>query len=323
MRTLPTKSIFSIALFSLFGFVLSVTQFFGISPDYPNYVLFFDLLRYEKFDIFVESRFEPGFSLIALALQSFLESDVAVYSSIVASALLVKGWVLRLWGVRGISFFVLSAYYFVVFFPLHELTQLRAACAIALVMTGAVQIWSGRIGIGLFICGTSLLFHISAAGVIPALFLFFDKRWQVILCGFAVFVITSAFAAAFTGTLGIYFQTVGLYQATGFGNDPNPVSVELLIQWAMVVTSLLFWQHLTDAMRRIILLEIVGLAIFYGAIEYAVIAHRIREFYSVFWVFFLGAGLRNRGTRQLSVGFIAGSIIFYYYNIFVIEAYFK
>ena len=81
------------------------------------------------------------------------------------------------------------------------------------------------------------------------------------------------------------------------------------------------WGRLTLLMKRIVLVEIIGMAIFYGAIEFAVVAHRMREFYSVLWVLFVADGLQIKSTKLITSGFILACIIFYSY-IFVIDGVF-
>ena len=117
---------------------------------------------------------------------------------------------------------------------------------------------------------------------------------------------------------------VDAYQAGGFGEDrPNPFAIQLLIDWTMIAVSLIMWDRLSLLMKRIVLLEIIGMAIFYGGIDFAVIAHRIREFYSVFWVLFVADGLRQNGTRWLTYCFIFVCVIFYSYVFIFSEAFFN
>ena len=66
-------------------------------------------------------------------------------------------------------------------------------------------------------------------------------------------------------------------------------------------------------MRRVVLVEIIGMAIFYGGIDFPVIAHRTREFYIVFWVLFVADGVRQNGNKLLTYSFVFICIIFYSY----------
>ncbi len=309
---------YPIVLIVLVGFLLSVTQIFGQSPDYSDYSDFFDLVRSEGLEVLVVSRFEPGFSIFALVLTTLLTTNVVVYSCIVAGALILKGWVIRAYLSSRKLFIFVVAFYFVRYFPLHELTQLRAACAIALILVGAMVLWKGKLLSGILICALAVTFHMSSVAIIPALFLPSIKRWQVMSITFMVFVLIFIFSGLITGYLGNVILVFDSYQVVGFGDDrPNPFSIQLLIDWAMIVVSLIMWNRLSLLMKRVILLELIGMAIFYGGIEFAVIAHRFREFYSVFWVIFVTEGLRQKATELVTSGFVLVSITFYFYIFFL------
>jgi hypothetical protein len=64
------------------------------------------------------------------------------------------------------------------------------------------------------------------------------------------------------------------------------------------------------------------MAIFYGTMNFGVVAHRLREFYSVFWVLFIADGLRLKETKLLSYGFVAVCVIFYSYVFFISGTFF-
>ncbi|NOT20483.1 MAG: hypothetical protein HOP24_09490, partial [Sideroxydans sp.] len=299
------QGLYSVLFFSLIGFLLSVTQFFGESPDYFNYESFFDLVRSQGMNILEVSRFEPGFSIFAVYLTHLFTSNVIVYSWIVATAMLLKGWVINVHTTNLKIFLLIAVFYVVRYFPLHELTQLRAAIAIALVMVGAMFVWQGKLLQGLLICVMAPFFQMSVAIIIPALLLSVSKRWLAILIVSVAFILTSIFTGVVTGYLGDYIKILDAYQNQGFFDEkPNPFAFQLLIDWGMIIVALVMWNKLTLLMKRIILIELIGMAIFYGGIEFGVIAHRIRELYSVFWVFFIADGLRLKATKVLCFGFV-------------------
>lgn len=316
--------LYLILLFVFFGYLLSVSQILGESPDYSQYDEFFDLVRSEGLDVLAVSRFEPGFSIFVLVLTKLFTTNVIVYGWICVAAMLLKGWAINACSSSQWVFFVVAAFYFSRYFPLHELTQLRAAFAIALILVGAIFLWKRNFLIGALICASALLFHMSAAAVIPALFVAASKRWQVMLIAFMAFVFTSAFSGILTGYLGDFIPMVGAYQAGGFGVDkPNAFAIQLLIDWTIIAVSLIMWDSLSLLMKRIVLLEIIGMEIFYGGIDFAVIAHRLREFYSIFWVLFVADGLRQKGTKLLTYSFVFVCVIFYSYVFIFSENFFS
>lgn len=312
------QGLYFILLFAFIGFLLSVTQIFGESPDYSQYDGFFDLVRSEGLDVLAVSRFEPGFSIFALGLTTMFTANVVVYSWIVIAAMLLKGWAIKTSSSSNQIFVLVAAFYLVRYFPLHELTQLRVACAIALIMVGAIFLWEGKLRYGLLICASSVLFQMSAAAIIPVIFLTVSKRWQVILIATVAFILTSIFTDLVAGYLAEYIQILNAYQTHGFSDiKPNPFGIQLLIDWGMIIVALIMWARLTLLMKRVILLELIGMAIFYGGIEFGVIAHRLRESYSVFWIFFIADGLRLKATKVFSYGFAFVCIIFYSYVFFI------
>jgi hypothetical protein len=318
------RGVYSIALFACLGFLLSATQIFGESPDYFGYNEFLDLARSEGLNILDVSRFEPGFAIFSVLLTTLFAANTMVYAWVVAAAMLLKGWAISAYSASHKIFIVVAVFYFARYFPLHELTQLRAACAIALILAGAILLWEGRWFIGTSICVSALLLHTSSLAVIPALFLPSSKRWQVVLIAFAVFVSTFFFSGLITGYLSSYLPIVEVYQTDGMGETkPNPFAIQLIIDWAMIAYSFISWTKLSPLMRRVVLLELIGMAIFYGGMEFAVIAHRIREFYSVFWIFFVADGLRRRGTKLVSYGFVIVSVCFYSYVFFISGNFFR
>jgi hypothetical protein len=312
--TFKKQKFFSIILFALLGLLLAVTQILGQSPDYSEYNDFFDLVRSEGLDVLAISRFEPGFSILALGLTTLFTTNLIVYGWIVIATMLLKGWLINVYSSGQKVFFVVAIFYITRYFSLHELTQLRAACAISLIMVGTFYLWKGNFLFGTFICTSALLFHMSAAAVIPALFIATSKRWQAMLIALIVFVFTFVFSGILTGYLGNFIQMINAYQAGGFGAEkPNPYAIQLLIDWAMIAASVIMWNKLSFLMKRIVLLEMIGMVIFYGAIDFAITAHRIREFYSVFWIFFVADGLRHKSTKLLTCSFVIISIFFYSY----------
>lgn len=308
------QGLYFILLFAFIGFLLSVTQIFGESPDYSQYDDFFDLVRSEGLNILVASRFESGFSIYSVFLTTLFTTNVIVYGWIVIAAMLLKGWAISSYSTSQKIFFVVAVFYFARFYPFHELTQLRAACAIGFLMVAATFLWNGNRLYGLLACAAAFLFHMSAAVMFPVLFIQLARRWQVILIGLSVFVLVFAGAGFVSDYLGNYISVFAGYQAAGFGdNAPNPFSVALLLDWAMIAVSIIMWNRLSLLMKRIVLLEIIGMAIFYGLLDYPVIAHRLRELYTVFWVFFVADGLRLKSMIIPTAGFTMASIGLYSY----------
>lgn len=313
-------------LFALVGSLLSIAQPLGEGPDYFSYSNFFDSVRSEGYvDAVVDSsRFEIGFTAISILLVNLIASNSLVNGVFVFFAMLVKGRALNKLSFNYMALFVLAVFYFVRYFPLHELAQLRTACATSIILAGALIFWSGSKRVGLLTILLAGLFHYSSIAIVPAIFfahyanrfrLF--ARYQLLLVGILSFIFIGYFSKLITNYLANYLDIILVYQEFGFGDvTANPLGVHLLIDWFCIFISLFIWNSLSLLMRQIILIQVVGMAIFYGAIEYPVVAFRLREIYSILWLVYIAEGVRYQGARILSLAFFSASIIWYAYIYF-------
>lgn len=308
------SAVYLIILVAFSGFLLSISQIFGESPDYENYTIFFDLLREEGWGAVYSYRFEPGFKIFAFALISLFDSSLLVFSVFVAVIMLMKVWTIHLVSTSRTIFFIVVGFYFVRYFSLYELTQLRAAFAIAFLMAAAVFFWHGNRFYGLLTCIAAISFHMSAIAVIPALFIKSTNRRNVILLGVGIYLIVLSVSSLIADFLPDYISVFSNYQTTGFGDvEVNQFSIALILDWLVIVTSIILWGKLSLIMKQIVILEVIGMAIFYGAIDFPVVAHRIREFYSVFWIFYVADGLDRKFVNIPVAGFVVASMGLYSY----------
>ena len=301
-------------LLPLVAFFISRYQIFGESPDYVGYDLFFDSLRSSGFDIFWETRFEPGFAILGLALVALVSSNLVVYGLIGAIAVFLKGLVVNLFSSNRAVFCALVIFYFARFFPLHELTQLRVALAAAMLLVAAACLWNGKKALGLMACLVALTFHVSAIIVIPFLFVQATRRWKAVLAGVFVFVCIFFGVDLLINELTSSVPLVDMYQHAGFGEVPNPLSAALLLDWATIIAGLGMWNRLPLAMKRVLLLQLIGMAIFYSTSDFAVASHRIREFFTVFWLIFFAQGLQIGSVgKAVSAVFLIVNVGLYSY----------
>ena len=322
--SLNPASNYAVFFFALFGLILCVAQVFGESPDYYSYNEFFDLVRSNGFEVLNLSRFEPGFSVLSIVLTPLVTSNILVYSLIVAFALFLKGWVISVCSINQRVFVIAVILYFFRFYPLHELTQLRAACALGLLIVGAIFFWNGRKISGILTFIVAVAFHMSVAILIPVLFLYSSNRWLVILASFSIFAIVSAGANIVSEFAANNIPVVAAYQATGFGDEvPDPFAITLLLDWTMIVVSLFMWPKLTILMRRIVLLELIGMALFYSLLDFPAFPSRIREAFSVFWLLFVTEGLRLNIFKIPIILFIGLSVVIYGYIYFIRGGFFN
>lgn len=309
-------------LLSLFVFLLVFYQIPGESRDWQSYDGFFELLRIEGTDTFGISRFEPGFVIISLFLTELFSSNLAVYGIIAASAIFLKCWVINQFSPSRQIFFFVTLFYLARFAPLHELTQLRIACSAAFLLLSFVLLRRGnRLG-GITACTAALVFHLTAIIIIPFLFIQSFSRRSVIMTSAIVFIVTLYGVGLITSYFQDSISVVKMYQEIGFGDEiPNLISADLLLDLGMIITGLVIWDRLSSPMKHVLLLELIGLAIFYSSRDFIVIAIRFREFFSVFWIFFIAQGLQQEAlVKELSFFFAGASIALYLYiYIFVVQ----
>lgn len=308
-----------VILFILLGFVLSITQVFGVSRDYQNYDDFFNFIRDGGYAAMLEVRFEPGFSILSLAIINIFNNNLLVYGSFVFISMSLKGLVVGICSSSRFVFILVAIFYISRYFSLHELTQLRLSIAMGFILLGAVIIWSGRIFAGSIICTLALLFHISVAAILPIIFIWQSKRWTTLVIALITFLASFFLVDFINEFLSGFIEILNDYKddIDQFETKPNPLAIYLLLDWAMIIWSFFYWNKLTEVMRRIIFIEMIGFSIFYGAIDFPAVAIRIRELYSVFWIIFAIQGLNNRNTAMPVALFLTANIFFYCYLFFL------
>lgn len=101
---------------------------FGYSSDYVEYLLYYESIPYTL--SFMDTRFEPGFHLLAWVYRNWLGVSLGVLiSSMAAFSLAVKFLLFR----KYLSHPLLAVLiYVVLFYPIHEYTQYRAAVSLSM-----------------------------------------------------------------------------------------------------------------------------------------------------------------------------------------------
>jgi hypothetical protein len=184
--------------------------------------------------------------------------------------------------------------------------------------------WRGDRIASVAACAAALAFHMSAIVIISLVliiqlhnrFVQFLSLKKAIAVSMLVFI-TTLFSAQFVVN---YLQDIILvlssYQEVEF-KAINPLAPTLLLDWGMIIAGLLMWSRLPAMMRYVLLFQLSGMAIFYASMDLPVIAHRIREFFSVFWVFYIVQGLHQKTpVKVVSILFVIVSIALYSYLFF-------
>jgi hypothetical protein len=272
------------------AFAVAVLQPFGISPDYENYELFLDMAR-DDFKLGVDSRFEPGFVFLTGLISQFMQENILIYGAFVVVSLGVKLFALEKFVVedRRARYYLYLAigFYLLHFFPLHELTQLRAALAVAAIFVAVIYIWGAANLKGMAFVVAAALMHYSSLIMAPFLYLPRMSRRTAVISAVAVGTLLAAASNVMVSVAQIYFAVFQTYEFGVVEEMPNPFSPVFFPEFYLILVSLFYWDGLTEIQKRILTLQMFGFALFYGLIDFTVIAVRGRELFSVLWTIFL------------------------------------
>lgn len=304
---------------ALLVFLVVLLGVFGQSKDWLNYDEMFDVLRVSGLDDGDGdedyNRIEVGFNVLAFSLINLSLSNVATYGVIAAIAVFLKCVAMNAFVRTGTAYFFVVLFYLFAFAPLHELTQLRAALAIALLFVAYALLIRGRNLQAFAVTLTAIAFHISAALLIP-LFVIVAllerdfvalTRARAIAFGFAVFAVAAGLIAVIIAYFEEELPIIAAYQEFGFGDVPtNPFAPHILLNLAMVLTGICLWDRLSRSMRYVLCFQFAGLGVFYATLDFQVVASRVYDLAQTFWVFYIGEGVDSeeplvRFTTQVFV----------------------
>lgn len=315
---------FAVALAALIALFIAIQQPFGYSPDYSQYESFFYNIKNYFDEASAENRFEPGFFYTSYVLIRFIPSEVVVYGVLAAVSVAIKlGYVVRF--SQGRMYFWAFAFFAFKFFPLHELTQLRASLAAAFLMAAFYYLVSGMKKRSIALCIVAVMFHYSALMVVPFMFMPQIGLKKLIPLAALLFIVLFLVSDYLIGLAGSGFSVFELYEESGYSQrEINLISPVFFPEFFMIVVSLILWPRLTDIMRRVVMIEIMGFAMFYAFSSYGVVAVRGRELFSIFWIFFVAQMPMKYNKIKLALvvfvySSIALSLYLYFLSDFFIE----
>lgn len=294
----------------LLAFLAAVLQPFGVSPDYRNYELYFQHVRSDFLSAAAEYRFEPGFAYATGALTTLFANDVLIYGVLVAVSMSVKVIYLKRFAYDRYCLYLAYAFYAFRFFPLHELTQLRASLATSFMFVACFYLWRRKWPLGAGACAIGTSFHYSSFMLLP--FFFLPKLGRKTSLMFAALTFVSLYLGAhFLITLtGEYLAVFESYELQGYGEETvNPLSPVFFPEFFMLSFSLYYWNKLTDSMQRIVTIELIGFAMLYALIDFPVVAVRGREFFAVLWTLFISqSAVCKSGVKRAVYIFVVASM---------------
>lgn len=276
---------FLTVLLTIVGFFVSVTQWFGISPDYMNYDTFFYNARLYFSDEWATNRFEPAFIIVSYLTAQFFESNLVVYSIIMCAGMAIKMIVIGRFSNSIIYFLLATTLYLAKYFSLHELTQLRASIAIALLLLAFYLKLQRRWTLVSFFSILAVLFHYSSLLFIPFLLMPTISLSLTLSIGITAFIAVKLLLWPLMPIISSYFVVIDSY----FSGDvlmsaPRALSPVFYPEYFIMTCYFLMWSKLTDPIKWVTSLQFFGFAILFGFSEFPVLGIRVREIYSFFWV---------------------------------------
>lgn len=296
-------------------FLVAVFQLFVVSRDYENYARFFSEIREYGIISYVRNhRFEPLFSYLSFVISSVFKNNVMVYSLLAILSLWIKGFALRRVSRNWLILFVVLAFYMARFFPLHEMTQIRASFAASFLILAMVYTYQQK-NIRSLLCGiTTIGFHLSSLVFVPFACCL-KKHWRkrdVFYLGIGFFVlllITKVFLLDF---LAVHIPKLAIYRTLEYGGKASWYARTVILDILLIICGFSFWKGSDNLMHQILFLQVLGILFYYVFLDYAVLAHRLRELLSVFWVLYFPLALNKRGKiRRVMSIFIFLNIVVY------------
>jgi ABC-type multidrug transport system fused ATPase/permease subunit len=330
------KKIYIVILISIFASLISYFQPFGISRDYLEYERFFDDILKNGCSAVERYRFEAGFNYLSCIMSEFFLSANLIYSINVFISILPKLTIISsLSGCSNYNFRLGLFVYFSRFFPLHELTQIRASLSITCVFyaTFLISIFlkKGNTGgyrsayterihfivdeqnkglrylifalIILFLL--AILFHVSSVYVIVLVGVAAFSQTKKYMRYSPIGVLIFSFICSQTiSKLIVEFIPSAITYGQGFGDEINLLSPLKLMDIAIVIGVFckLIDIDLNDK-SQVFFFNIFtySISIYYGFFTCPAIAHRMSEFTQVFVVLFLISASKRKNILPLTI----------------------
>lgn len=281
------RSLALIGLASLVIAYLTSIKAFGIDRDYYNYLLFYETVQGRI--SYTDLRFESGFVYLSWLFRNLIGFDFPTYIlCITAFSLSVKFWFLY----RYTKFPILAiASYMMMFYPIHEYTQLRISMALSLSILGVHFLVQKQLFKSAFLFIVAPLFHITAITVsLCALIYFIRNRYLGV-----------ALAGIF-GLLAFYAGDIILSNIVIFSSELNSLSdyyinnsefieqanifsvSNLTIYFVIIFCLLRQWAIKSDLDYILFIFVLASVVSLILLIDIPVYSQRLKELLSVFMI---------------------------------------
>lgn len=262
-------------------------QLFGVGRDFPGYLDSYSQLGQHSF--WTDSRFEPGYVFFAWVFKFYLKASFShFYLVLVSFALGIKLYLI--W--RYTSSPVLAMLvYVMLFYPLHEYTQIRVAVALGLAYLALHKGLQGKISNAIVLFFLALTFHFSVAVLLVGaclVFFFRQNIYYFVYGSVLVFMLLAFFGLQF---FTIFISelnplTLAYLENTQSAITPNLFSLSMILFFTTFVSIALFQRPWRDNYTCLwFFLSIMGMISFVLLIDSPVFAHRVKDVLLVSSVF--------------------------------------
>lgn len=303
------KVVIGIVVWALMS-LAAAFHWFGTSVDYFNYVAFYNGLPYELSA--GNSRFEGGFVLLSWLFKYVLNVDYDVLALfVVASSLAIKFYLFfRYLRSPLLAIFV----YLMIFYPLYEYTQVRAALASGLVYFSIHSLLERKYYLAFTLLAGAVVFHASAVivAILVAIFIFARRPLGVAIAFFCILAIAiwyEEISSTVAGVLPLVNPFAIRYLDNIYADTlPTVWSVQnMCLLSAILSTAFVSAKSKITYDYLLMFLGLSGLAmllIFYNS---PVLAQRGKEILTLSTIFYVFRGQFNTRYTAFALMFLCGA----------------
>lgn len=299
------------ALLAAVWLLLSVAsgyRWFGPGPDYLVYQQFYGSLSLDNF--YRDERFEPLFVASAWVFKYLLRSEFQLFITVLVSlSLAIK---LRLIYRRTRWPLLAGLTYLMIFYMLHEYTQIRQALAIAFGLLSIEAYIERRYVRSLLFIGLGVMFQSSVAilglGVLLSNFLVLGRLGAALgltgiayVAPLATTIGGALFIARFFPAFSIYVGDFLQYEPLNLASGPNILFAAMLTVTIPLVSA-------TDRPRMMYaIMCLLAVVAFVVLLDFPVLAQRFRDIYAVFGILLaFSFPLRSFGSLAVILTIVSG-----------------
>jgi hypothetical protein len=261
-------------------------RLFGIDRDYYDYLLYHDSFINPNY--VTEFRFEYGFYLLTKFI-IILNENLNFYLSVVALIpLYLKFYLLD----KAKSSFYFIFLYLLMIYPLHEMTQIRAALSIGFFYFAFYYLISNKFFKVFLFLFISVLFHYS---ILVFLFIFIIINFLLInkknfLFSDILFILGIIFLIyLFAHDLSFYFNIGSIYFSPN-SDSANFFSLRVFLFLLIILIGIINFRYILNGANYWFYISLSGLIFYYSLFNYQILACRFLEisYFSYFlWINYL------------------------------------